>query len=134
LGKTFRKYDQKIFPFFKSFQTEGAAKVVMTDISQRAIKWWHLAFVFACAAGIIWGGLRTSEKVFGVRVASNAAAPLTPSKPDCSGSGVLFDLTERKAFVNGEWRDATIAPLAFDGRVGWDVGPCIFRFSKPSAR
>lgn len=134
LGQTFRRYDAKIFPFFKSFQTEGAAKVVLTDGSQRAIKPWHLVFVAACAVGIVWGGLRTSEKVFGTAVSSSAVAGVPTAKPDCVGSGVLFDLTERKALVDGEWHNATIAPLAMDGRVGWDVGPCIFRFSKPNAR
>lgn len=133
LGQTFRKYDQRTFPFFKSFQTDGAAKVVMTDSSQRAVKWWHLAFVGACLLGVGWGGFRTSQMVFGTTSGPQAVAAVPPLKPDCSGSGILFDLTERKALVDGEWHNATIGPLAMDGRVGWDVGPCIFRFSKPNA-
>ncbi|WP_313808831.1 zonular occludens toxin domain-containing protein [Sphingobium sp.] len=132
LGQTFRRYDVSIFSYYKSFQTEGTAKVVLTDSSQKAIKWWHYVFVGACAVGIVWGGLRTSEKVFGTDVSIKDASAVSMLKPDCAGSGILFDLTTRKALVHGEWRDATIAPLSLDGRVGWDVGPCIFRFSKPN--
>lgn len=129
IGSSHRRYDLAIFKLYKSFEADGAAKVVMTDKSHKAVKWYHWLFGLAligCFAFALSG-------LSGAKSALTASTPISvrptiAGKPDCDGSGVLVDLTGRRAFLNGQWRvidETTVGP---DGRTRWDVGPCWLRF------
>jgi len=134
IGTSQRKYNLDVFKLYKSFEADGAAKVVMTDKSHRALKPHHVLFLLAALALVIYAATRVS----GARHALSASelsgfkqvsppAPGLPAKPICSGSGVLVDISERRAFFNGSWRQVG-ETFHSAGHVHWDVGPCLLRF------
>jgi zona occludens toxin len=130
LGMTVRKYNKKVFAFYKSFQAEGAAKVVLTDKSHRVFKWYHMLFVLALIGAAIWAGLRVPGTYAGMK----DGKPVTKmdallAKKECQGSGILVDLTDRRAFYEGQWRKLDASAAGPDGRTRWDVGPCFITFS-----
>lgn len=130
IGSSQRKYSLDIFKLYKSFEADGAAKVVMTDKSHRALKWYHLVFLAVAVALVAYAITRVS----GARHALSAKEltahlPGRAVKKDCAGSGVLVDLTDRRAFVDGQWRQIGETMVGPDGRTRWDVGPCWLRFS-----
>lgn len=132
IGSSQRKYNLEIFKLYKSFEADGAAKVVMTDKSHRALKWYHILFV-VCALGAVGYAIsRVSAATHALSAKeltdkSSSASPGAPAKPICSGSGVLVDLSTRRAFYNGEWRNIGES-ITIGGRVHWDAGPCLVRF------
>lgn len=130
LGMTVRKYDLKVFKFYKSFEAEGAAKVVLTDKSHKAFKWYHMAFLLILIAGAVYAGIRAPGAYSRMKDGRPTAAAIqSNTKKECQGSGVLVDLTDRRAFYNGEWRKLDASSAGPDGRTRWDVGPCFITFS-----
>lgn len=129
IGSSQRKYKKEIFKLYKSFQAEGTAKVVMTDKSHRALKWYHLLFLFSALCALVYSvtrisGARNALSAKGVTVAATAR------KPDCNGSGVLVDLTDRRVFTSGNWRPINGTFVGADKHTRWDVGPCNIRFGE----
>lgn len=129
LSREIKKYDPEIFKLYKASDSKAGA----TTLFKGAAVAMSNKFLFlgaACIAMMIYGSYGTYQSLFGSKEA--AAAPIDEiaraQKPDCSGSGVLLDLSGRRALVKGVWQNATIAPVSLDGRVGWDVGSCVFRF------
>lgn len=134
IGSSQRKYDLKVFDFYKSFEADGAAKVVMTDKSHRALKWYHLLFIGVALCLLIYAVTRVSAakhalsaREVGVLPAAQPPSPGLPAKPICSGSGLLIDLTERRVFRDGAWVNVG-ENFTAGGRVYWDIGPCLLRF------
>lgn len=128
LNRSVRKYSKDIFAFYKSTSHEGgASSIASTDKNASALKPWHLAIVAAAVGLFFYGGLNPFAPLMR-KPAEAQALTASGEKADCSGSGIIFDLTKRKALVDGEWQDAKYAPISSDGRVGWDVGRCVFRF------
>lgn len=131
VGQSINKYDEQIFKFYKSFQADGAAKVVMTDKRQGVFKLHHGLFLAACIALLVYAATRVipaAEALQTKRIepAPNSQAPgeplaLTPSaKPSCARSGALFDVETGEYFDGNTWKPAqAVAPDRFD------VGPCI---------
>ena len=129
IGQSQRRYSLDVFKLYKSFEADGAAKVVMTDKSHRALKWYHLLFLGLALALLVYAVTRVS----GAKHALSAREltpfrPVAAGKPDCMGSGVLVDLTDRRAFVGGQWRAVGETKVGPDGHARWDVGPCWLRF------
>lgn len=127
LGLSVRKYKKSVFNYYKSFQAEGAAKVVLTDKSHKAFKWYHLLFVM-CAIGLIIYGVMRARNTYS-RLHSTTSETGTIGKPECQGSGVLVDLSDRRVLYRGQWRKIDAASAGPDGRTRWDVGPCFVTFS-----
>lgn len=129
LGTSIRKYKKHVFTFYKSFQAEGAAKVVMTDKSHNVFKWYHALFMIVAIGLFVYGltsGYRSYYAKPAVKVGQTA---LMGVKSECRDSGVLVDLTDRRAMVGGEWRKINASSSGPDGRTRWDVGPCYITFS-----
>lgn len=132
IGSSQRKYKEFVFTLYKSFEADGAAKVVMTDKSFVAIKWYHWAFLVVLMGVVAYA----IPRAFGAKEALSLSAtpktsPLPVSrvrKPDCSGSGVLVDVGARKVFKDGRWSPVNEMFTGEDGHVRWDVGDCVFRF------
>lgn len=134
IGTSQRKYNLDVFKLYKSFEADGAAKVVMTDKSHRALKPYHIVFLVIALCLIGYAASRVSGAKHALSAHELSSfkqvsppAPGLPAKPICSGSGVLVDLSERRVFFNGSWSKIG---ETFDvgGRVHWDVGPCLLRF------
>jgi zona occludens toxin len=133
LGSSIRKYKDDVFKFYKSFESEGAAKVVMTDKSHTAIKPKHYVFLALIVAGIAFLAFKMPATVRDLNAKNSSkelmAAPAASSrKPECIGSGLLVDLKDRRVFSNGDWRPVDATFVGADGRVRWDVGPCLIAF------
>lgn len=132
IGEAHRRYSPDVFKLYKSFEADGAAKVVMTDKSHRALKPYHLLFV-ALAVGLI---VYAATRINGARLALSAkeltaskGAVAPAAKPDCAGSGALVDLADRRVFLDGVWKDVGETKVGADGKLRWDIGPCFLRFS-----
>lgn len=131
IGSSQRKYALDVFKLYKSFEADGAAKVVMTDKSHRALKWYHLLFLAVAVALVIYAATRVSGAKHALSAKElTTILPGRAVKQDCAGSGVLVDLTDRRAFVDGQWRSVGETMVGPDGRTRWDVGPCWLRFSE----
>lgn len=132
LGRKVKSYSDRIFPFYKS-TSHSAGRLAVTDAGSSALspKMLILAGLAVVSVGYgawgMWGVLGGEDR---------PAAPLATAmgKPDCAGSGVLLDLSARRALVKGEWRDVEDVPATLDGRVGLDVGDCVFRFGGGAGR
>jgi zona occludens toxin len=137
IGQSFHKYDRKIFRLYKSFEAEGAAKVVFTDKKQRAFKAKHAAFLALiigllgyAATGIddarnaldakaVSNPATASSLLAGPTVVSNAA----PQNLPCSAvGGVIIDYENGKAFYGSQWHSYQSME---DGSL--DLGICIER-------
>jgi zona occludens toxin len=134
IGTSQRKYNLDIFKLYKSFEADGAAKVVMTDKSHRALKPYHVLFLIVALGLVIYAATRVSGAKHALsaaeltkNVGTRSSVASATSKPICSGSGVLVDLSSRRAFYNGQWRDIGES-ITVDGRIHWDAGPCLVRF------
>jgi len=133
IGESQRKYKEDIFKLYKSFEADGAAKVVMTDKSHRALKWYHIAFVLV-AVGLLgfaisqFSGARDALDAKKIGKGARTAPVAGTTKPICAGSGLLVDLDQRRVFREGKWH-AVGEDKIIGGRVHWDVGPCWLRFS-----
>jgi len=134
IGESQRKYKPEIFNLYKSFEADGAAKVVMTDRSHRALKWYHIAFVVAavCAVGYALSRVSAATHALSAKELTSRANAVVPSssttKPICAGSGLLVDLSQRRVFREGSWHAIGESKMV-DGHLHWDVGPCWLRFS-----
>lgn len=135
IGSAQRKYKLDNFKLYKSFEADGAAKVVMTDKSHRALKWYHWVFLAAAVAAVCYAISRVSAAQHALSAHSlssqgkvSSPAPGLPAKPVCAGSGVLVDLSQRRVFLNGVWKDVG-ETSTIGGKLHWDVGPCLLRFS-----
>ncbi len=134
IGSSQRKYNLDIFKLYKSFEADGAAKVVMTDKSHRALKWYHIVFLICalCAVGYALTRVSAAQHALSAKDLMDKSANARPAvgstgKPICSGSGVLVDLTGRRAFLKGQWNNVGES-ITVSNRVHWDVGPCLLRF------
>lgn len=131
IGESHRKYNLEIFKLYKSFEAEGAAKVVLTDKSHRAFKWYHAFFLVSAFGALAYAFMGVDDARDALSAKGlTAALPgrAVEKKKDCAGSGVLVDLTGRRAFVSGQWRAVGETVVGVDGRTRWDVGPCWLRF------
>lgn len=135
IGESQRKYREEVFNLYKSFEAEGAAKVVMTDKSHRALKWYHIIFLVlalglvALAFSNVPGALHALDAKSIGKTPSLRAPVSGTTKPVCVGSGLLVDLSQRRVFKDGVWYDVGEAKT-IEGAVHWDVGPCWLRFGK----
>ena len=129
MGIAVKKYKKSVFNFYKSFQFDGAAKVVLTDKSHRLFKWWHGVALILTVALLGYGLSGVGRTYANIKGEHPGTSLAVNAKPECAGSGVLVDLTDRRAFYHGEWRKLDAITTGPDGRSRWDVGPCIVTFS-----
>jgi len=134
IGTSQRKYNLDIFKLYKSFEADGAAKVVMTDKSHRALKPYHIIFLLCaiCAIGYALSRVSAAKHALSAKELTEKASIAQPAvgstgKPLCAGSGALVDLTGRRVFLKGQWNNVG-EPITIANRVHWDVGPCLLRF------
>ncbi len=117
VGQTFHRYDKQIFKLYKSFEAEGAAKVVMTDKKQRAIKPKHLIFL-ACAIGLVgYAATRVRSAIHALdakHIGEPVSAPVgEPSSfsgnlPCAAVGGVIIDIRKKEGFFNGSWQKVSV--------------------------
>lgn len=117
LGQSFNKYDAKIFKLYKSFQFEGAGKVVLTDKRNKAVKWYHWFFlvgIFAMFGLAVRNlpearaSLSASEKPKPAPAAPVAITGNKSALPCSAAGGVMFDLDNGKAWHDGSWKAVEI--------------------------
>lgn len=134
LGRVQKSYSDDGFKLYKSTShATGKGNLVQTYKGSTAFSPMLIGALILSVLAALYGGWNTYQFLWGTPAVA-AAVPGQAQKPDCNRSGVLLDIDARKALVNGEWRNATIAPVSLDGRVGWDVGSCVFRFGGRSNR
>jgi zona occludens toxin len=126
VGQTFHRYDKAIFRLYKSFEATGAAKVVMTDKKQRAIKPKHLIFL-ACAVGLLIYAatrVRTAVSALDASAIGKSSAAIATEPRDFSGDlpcaavgGVIIDIRKQEGFFNGNWQKVQVM-----GDGSWRLG------------
>lgn len=140
IGQTFHKYDPKIFRLYKSFEAEGAAKVVFTDKKQQAFKPKHAAFLAVAGGLLIYAatGIDDARRALDAKSVGQQTSPPAASSggqvqpavgsasplPCAATGGALIDLETRKVFRDGEWKAVRLLPNG-----DWDTGFCVFRVS-----
>lgn len=117
VGQTFHRYDKNIFRLYKSFEATGAAKVVMTDKKQRAIKPKHIVFLAFAVGLVIYAATRVSTATHALKASeigkSKATevvgqSTVTASLPCASVGGVIVDLQKQEGFIDGRWQKVQV--------------------------
>jgi zona occludens toxin len=131
LGQTFHRYDAQIFDLYKSFEAEGAAKVVLTDNKHKAFKLKHALFLLMIVGLLGYAASRVTTATKALSAKELTASVSGGSVKSGSGSGVLlpcdavggvvFDVDQQKVFHDGKWEAVKVGP---DGH--WIVdGLCV---------
>lgn len=129
IGQTFHRYDAKIFELYKSFEAEGAAKVVLTDKKHRAFKLKHALFAAAIVGllGYSVTRINSARKALSAKevvqsVGNGSLKARSGELLPCNAvGGVVFDLDQERVFYDGSWKAVRVGP---DGH--WIVdGLCV---------
>ncbi|MGH6616183.1 zonular occludens toxin domain-containing protein [Sphingomonas sp.] len=133
IGQTFHKYDNSVFDLYKSFEAEGAAKVVFTDKKQRAIKTRHIIFLLFASLLVGYAATRISTAVHALKASEIgnqslpvplivAARPFNATAACATVGGVIIDIESKEGFFDGGWKKVQVM-----GDGSWRLGDvCTF--------